>query len=38
MQVESALNMGEAEIFTQDEELVLADLSASDSGNYSDSD
>ena len=46
MQVESALNMGEEEIFIpaeaeksdHDEELVLADLSASDSGSDSDSD
>ena len=46
MQVESALNMGEEEIFIpaeaeksdRDEELVLADLSASDSGSDSDSD
>ena len=37
-QVESALNMGEEEIFTHDEELVLADLNASDSCNYSDND
>ena len=46
MHVESALNMGEEEIFIpaeaeksdRDEELVLADLSASDSGSDSDSD
>ena len=46
MQVESALNMAEEEIFIpaeaeksdHDEELVLADLSASDSGGDSDSD
>ena len=46
MQVESALNMGEEEIFIpteaeksdHDEELVLADLSASDSGSDRDSD
>ena len=46
MQVESALNMGEDEIFIpaeaeksdHDEELVLADLSASDSCSDSDSD
>ena len=46
MQVESALNMGEEEIFIpaeaeksdHDEELVLADLSASDSGSDRDTD
>ena len=46
MQVESALNMGEEAIFIpadseksdHDEELVLADLSASDSDSGSDSD